>query len=72
MAEKPQLSLLPGVTRTATKLPVLPLDDVPQGERWLYENDDASASFARGIEDARHGRTTRMSFAEYADIKIDD
>jgi hypothetical protein len=42
-------------------------------ELWLFQNALALASVQRGIEDAREGRTIEgESFAQYADIDIDD
>ncbi|CAN5881203.1 hypothetical protein BH11GEM1_BH11GEM1_23220 [soil metagenome] len=50
-----------------------PLITIPAHERWLWQNHDAMQSLARGKEDVREGRVFDLgSFAEYADIEIDD
>ncbi len=41
-------------------------------EKWLYENSEALAAVKRGLADAAAGRVHRMSFAEYADIMLEE
>lgn len=50
-----------------------PLATIPAAERWLWQNSDAMQMLAQGKEDVRAGRVHDLgSFAQYADIDIDD
>ena len=46
---------------------------IPERERWLYENPEALAAVKRGLADIAAGRVhRRQSYAQYADIEIED
>jgi hypothetical protein len=50
-----------------------PRDTIPVREQWVWANHDAMQSFARGKEDVRAGRVLDLgSFAQYADLDVDD
>lgn len=42
------------------------LEEIPERERWLYENPEALASVQRGLEEARRGE-----YAEAPDLEVD-
>jgi len=42
-----------------------PFVEIPADERWLYQNQEALGSVKAGLEDAKAGRVTRMSFKKY-------
>ncbi len=47
--------------------------EVPERERWLYENPEAMASLERGLAEAAAGKARYIgSFAQYADDPLDD
>lgn len=49
------------------------LGNVPEQERWLWQNSTAIAAVQRGIEQVRAGdRHSLGSFAQYADLEIED
>ena len=47
------------------KIELEPFVEIPAEERWLWENKDALAKVKKGIEDARSGRVSRMSFRKH-------
>jgi hypothetical protein len=47
------------------KIVLEPFTEIPAEERWLWENKEALAAVKQGIEDARAGRLTKMSFKKY-------
>ncbi len=47
------------------KIVLEPFMEIPADERWLWENKEALESVMQGIEDARAGRLTKMSFKKY-------
>jgi len=50
-----------------------PLENVPEQERWLWQNPAAIASVQRSIEQVKIGdRHSFGSFAQYADSEIED
>ncbi len=49
------------------------LEDIPEKERWLWQNPIAWASLERGLRQAQAGEGRYLgSFAQYADLEIDD
>ena len=50
-----------------------PLATIPEAERWLWQNHEAMQMLSQGKEDIRAGRIYDLgSFAQFADIDIDD
>jgi len=47
------------------KIVLEPFIEIPADERWLWEDKEALESVMKGIEDARAGRLTKMSFKKY-------
>ena len=47
------------------KIILEPFMEIPAEERWLWDNKEALESVMKGIEDARAGRLTKMSFKKY-------
>ena len=47
------------------KIVLEPFVEIPADERWLWEDKKALETVRKGIEDARKGRTTRMSFKKH-------
>jgi hypothetical protein len=47
------------------KIILEPFMEIPENERWLWDNKEALESVMKGIEDARAGRLTKMSFKKY-------
>jgi hypothetical protein len=47
------------------KIVLEPFVEVPAEERWLWENKEALESVMKGLEDAKAGRLTKMSFKKY-------
>lgn len=42
-----------------------PFVEIPADERWLYQNEEALGSVKAGLEDAKAGRLTRVSFKKH-------
>jgi len=50
-----------------------PIVNIPEREIWLWRNQSALSSLKRGLQEAAAGETQDYgSFAEYADLDIDD
>jgi len=50
-----------------------PIVDIPERERWLFENPEALAAVKQGLKEAAEGKGEYIgSFAQYADLEIDD
>lgn len=48
-------------------------EDIPEEERWLWQNPRAWASLERGLRQAQAGKGRYLgSFAQYAGLEIDD
>ena len=46
---------------------------IPERERWLFANPEALASVKQGLKESAAGETHYLgSFAQYADLEIDD
>lgn len=49
------------------------LESIPENQRWLWQNPEALAMVLRGLQEAASGKGRYLgSFAEYADLEIDD
>ena len=62
----------PKINLATADLTDIDLSKIPERERWLYENPEAFAAVKRGLADIAAGRVHIMSFAEYADVTLDD
>jgi glycine cleavage system aminomethyltransferase T len=50
-----------------------PIVNIPEQEMWFWKNQSAQKSLKRGLEEAEAGETQDLgSFAEYADLDIND
>lgn len=50
-----------------------PVVSIPERELWLWQNPDALASVNLGIQHSAAGKTHDLgSFAQYADVEVDD
>lgn len=50
-----------------------PIVNIPEQEMWFWKNQSAQESLKRGLEEAEAGETQDLgSFAEYADLDIND
>lgn len=50
-----------------------PVITIPERERWLFENPEALASVKQGLKESAEGKAKYLgSFAQYADLEIDD
>lgn len=49
------------------------LERIPERQRWLWQNPEALAMVQQGLKEAAEGKGRYLgSFAEYADLEIDD
>jgi hypothetical protein len=63
------------LTNDAGQILLDPIDieQIPLEQRWLWENPKALGMVLRGIEQAARGEVHDLgSFAQYADLEIDD
>ncbi len=50
-----------------------PIVNIPEREHWLFENPEALAAVKQGLKDSAEGKGEYLgSFAEYADLEIED
>lgn len=60
-------------TSFMVKQPYTSLEDIPQEEQWLWQDATAWAALERGLRQAQAGKGLSLgSFAQYADLEIDD
>jgi len=46
---------------------------IPESERWLFENPEALAAVKQGLKESTEGKGEYIgSFAQYADLEIDE
>ncbi len=63
------------LTNDAGQILLDPIDieKIPLEQRWLWQNPEALAMVLRGIQEAAEGKGHYLgSFAQYADLEIDD
>ncbi len=63
------------LTNDAGQILLDPIDieKIPLEQRWLWQNPEALGMVLRGIEQAARGEVHDLgSFAQYADLEIDD
>ncbi len=63
------------LTNDAGQILIDPIDieKIPEEQRWLWKNPEALGTVLRGIEQAARGEVHDLgSFAQYADLEIDD
>lgn len=49
------------------------IEKIPEEQQWLWQNPESLGMVLRGIEQAAKGEVHDLgSFAEYADVEIDD
>ncbi|MBD2777700.1 hypothetical protein [Iningainema tapete] len=49
------------------------IEKIPEDQRWLWQNSEAMAMVQRGLQQAAAGEVHDLgSFAQYADLEIDD
>jgi hypothetical protein len=62
-----------GKVSPITQVQQIKKSDLAEHEKWLYNNPEALAAVKRGLADSAAGRVhVRRSYAEYADIEIED
>lgn len=60
-------------TSFMVKQPYTSLEDIPQAEQWLWQDPTAWADLERGLRQAQAKKGRSLgSFAQYADLEIDD
>ncbi len=63
------------LTNDAGQILLDPIDieKIPEEQRWLWKNPEALGMVLRGIQQAARGEVHDLgSFAQYADLEIDD
>lgn len=49
------------------------IEKIPEDQRWLWQNPEALAMVLQGLQEAKEGKGRSLgSFAQYADLEIDD
>ncbi|KYC37510.1 hypothetical protein WA1_45675 [Scytonema hofmannii PCC 7110] len=49
------------------------IEKIPEDQRWLWQNSKALAMVLQGLQEATEGKGRSLgSFAQYADLEIDD
>lgn len=60
-------------TSFMVKQPLTNLEDIPQAEQWLWQDPTAWTALERGLQQAQAKKGRSLgSFAQYADLEIDD
>ncbi|MBW4476964.1 MAG: hypothetical protein KME54_08820 [Tolypothrix brevis GSE-NOS-MK-07-07A] len=63
------------LTNDAGQILLDPIDieKIPEEQRWLWQNPEALAMVLQGLKEAAEGKGHYLgSFAQYADLEIDD
>ncbi len=72
MITETSLEEAPAPARNGAKTSAEP-SSLPEHEQWLENNPEARASIERGLADLAAGRVhRRRSYAEYADVVLED
>ncbi len=75
LAEVAKAKVYRVLTNDAGQILLDPVDieKIPEEQRWLWQNPEALGMVLRGIQEAAEGKGHYLgSFAQYADLEIDD